>query len=111
MKVFVLTLCCLISLTLCSCTKEETTQVQSEREIGKYIYQDDNYIYHIDSECIRLKYGNDSNGHEIYGKHPIDTTEFVIKDKHYFRVCSRCVGDKEYEHLIRMSNRNSHGYE
>lgn len=111
MKASILTLWCLLFLTLCSCTEKETTHVQSEREVGKYIYQDDNDIYHIDSYCIRLRHGKDLDGHEIYGKHPIDTTEFVISDKRDFRVCTRCVGDKDYERLIRISNRNSRGYE
>lgn len=83
--------------------------MQSEREFGKYIYLDDNDVYHIDSHCFRLMRGNDENGHEA--STPIDTAEFVIINKRYFRVCARCVGDNDYEHLIRLSNSNSHYHE
>ena len=107
MKTILLLVSCIISFLLSSCNKKETAFVQSERNIGRYIYQDDNDVYHIDSYCVRLRHGKDENGHEIYGKHPIDTAEFVIIDKRYIRVCSRCVDDKAYEHLIRLSNRNS----
>ena len=106
-KEIIIVLFCIISFLLSSCNKKEITFVQSERTIGRYIYEDDNDVYHIDSYCIRLRRGKDENGHEIYGKHPIDTAEFVIVDKRYVRVCTRCVDDKSYEHLIRLSNRNS----
>lgn len=111
MKTIALIASCIVALSLGSCNNKETTHAPSERQIGKYIYQDDNDVYHIDSYCVRLRHGKDENGHEIYGKHPIDTAEFIIIDKRYFRVCARCVEDKDYEHLIRLSNRNSNGHE
>lgn len=91
----------ILVLYLTSCANDKQTGV------SKYIYQDDNFVYHIDESCARLRHGKDENGHEIYGKHPIDTADFVITNEEYFRVCTNCVGDKEYEHLIRLSNRNS----
>ena len=102
---------CIISLFFASCNKKETVSVQSEPHIGRYIYQDDNRVYHIDSYCFRLRHGKDKRGHETYGKHPIDTAEFVIINEQYFRVCTNCVQDKDYEHLIRLSDRNSNSYE
>lgn len=111
MKTIVQLILCIITLFGASCNKKETPHAQPDRKIGKYIYQDDNDVYHIDAYCVRLRHGKDENGHEIYGKHPIDTAEFIIIDKRYVRVCARCVGDKDYEHLIRLSNRNSHGHE
>lgn len=111
MKARTLFMLCIISLLGVSCNKKETTYVQSERKIGRYIYQDDNDVYHIYSHCRRLMRGKDENGHEIYGKHPIDTAEFVITNKRYFRVCAICVGDNDYEHLTRLSNRNSHRHD
>lgn len=97
----------LFPLLFHSCSKDETKNAPSERKIGKYIYEDDNAVYHIDDYCIRLRHGKDENGHEIYGKHPIDTSDFKIIDKQYFRVCVRCVNDKEYEHMLKMSDRNT----
>lgn len=74
--------------------------------VGKYIYQDDAGIYHVDSDCRRLTNGKDEHGHEIYGKSLIDTATFVIVGKREFTVCSQCVGDVEYERLVAISNRN-----
>lgn len=98
----------LFSMFLLSCNheKEKTTEPVHER-LGKYVYVDDNDILHIDPVCLRLRHGNDDKGHEIYAKHPIDTSQFIIKNPEYFRVCSRCVGDKEYERLLRISKRNN----
>lgn len=73
---------------------------------GKYIYRDDNDIYHINPNCIKLRHGKDDSGHEIYAKHPIDTSYFVITNAEYFRVCSRCVNDNDYEHMLAINERN-----
>ena len=104
MKRYILLALSILALCLNSCGKKENNQ--PKREIGKYIYRDDNYVYHINSKCIRLIFGNDENGHEIYGKHPIDTTEFIIEDKQYFRVCANCCDDSGYEHLLKLSDCN-----
>lgn len=79
--------------------------------VGKYIYQDDAGIYHVDSDCCRLTNGKDVNGHEIYGKCLIDTATFVIDGRYEFTVCSQCVGDVEYERLVAISNRNKRSAE
>lgn len=92
----------------CSDTERaERTDAKEVVELGKYIYLDDNDVYHSRSTCIKLRHGKDDNGHEIYAKQPIDTADFYIEDKRYFRVCSRCVSDKIYEQLLIISERNS----
>lgn len=96
----------LASLSFVSCHREDT-KVTNDVELGKFIYRDDDYIHHISSKCIKLRHGKDENGHEIYAKHLIDTAQFVIVNPEYFRVCSRCVSDKQYENILRISDRNS----
>lgn len=89
-----------------SCSPKEE-KVQPESNLGKYVYQDDEMVIHSSESCIKLRYGNDDKGHSIYAKHLIDTTEFVIRDKDNFRVCSRCVNDELYEQLVNVSKRNT----
>lgn len=97
-------LCILLPLSLLSCFKETDTSMSDG--LGKYIYRDDSNIYHIDADCIKLRNGKNRAGHEIYAKHPIDTSRFIIDDYRYFRVCSHCVNDSEYEHILRISANN-----
>ena len=100
---YVLFLLCLFS---CSNHKEQKQNVK-DNHLGKYIYRDDNFIHHINPNCTKLNYGTDDAGHRIYAKHMIDTAEFVIVDPQNFRVCTHCVNDKEYEHLLQISYNNS----
>lgn len=94
-------------LFLASCSNnKEGEQVTFHHDLGKYIYQDDNDVYHIDPHCIKLQHGKDDDGHEIYAKHMVDTTDFVIVKPQYFRVCARCVDDEDYEHILRISDAN-----
>lgn len=95
------------ALLLASCSEKKHTETKENVDLGKYVYLDDNAIYHSRSSCIKLRNGHDDNGHEIYAKQPIDTADFYIEDKRYFRVCSRCVSDKVYEQLLIISERNS----
>ena len=108
MRVVVFVAIAVILAVLYSCkgTKEETSIAQTSG-LSKYVYIDDNDILHINPMCRKLRDGNDDDGHEIYAKHMIDTSEFVISNMQYFRVCSRCVGDKEYEQLLSISQNNS----
>ena len=99
-----------LSIVFFSCSTKEEKLVTIEPKIGKYIYIDDNMICHIDPNCFRLKRGIDDNGHDIYAKQLVDTAKFIIPESECFRVCTRCVGDNEYEHLIRLSSRNSYEY-
>ena len=94
-----------VGLSAQSCKQKETTKAL-ENKIGKYVYKDDNNIYHLDSYCSRLRHGKDEYGHEIYAKHPIDTAVFTIDDYRYVRVCARCVDDAGYEYLLNLSKRN-----
>lgn len=95
----------LLGTSLTSCQKQAEVKYE-EPVVGKYIYRDDNGIHHIDANCFKLRHGKDDRGHEIYSKHPIDTAAFIISDSQYFRICSRCVNDKHYEHMLRISARN-----
>lgn len=96
----------LIPIFFISCQHKEEENVPTFT-LGKYIYRDDNYIHHINPYCIKLRNGKDDAGHDIYAKHMMDTSKFVITNFEYFRVCSRCVNDKDYEHILRISERNS----
>ena len=98
-------ICATLALAIVSCKKEGTINTSID-PIGKYIYRDDNDIHHVNSRCIKLRNGRDDAGHEIYAMHLIDTVEFVITDPDYFRLCSRCVSDNEYEHIKMISRRN-----
>lgn len=100
------TLCILFFLFLFSCHNQETDN-SVHKGLGKYIYRDDNDIHHIDANCVKLRRGKDDAGHDIYAKHLMDTSSFVITRHEYFRVCSHCVNDSEYEHLLRISENNS----
>lgn len=77
-------------------------------KLRKYIYRDDNNVFHVEPNCIKLREGKDEEGHDIYAKHPIDTADFYIKikDAPYFRVCANCVSDRQYEKLLEISERN-----
>ena len=99
----------LVVVILTSCSKEDSVDKRNDTEqtVGRYIYRDDNDIHHINPNCFKLRHGKDDAGHEIYAKHLMDTSEFFIGEQDYFRVCSRCVGDKTYEHIIAVSRRNS----
>lgn len=94
----------IVAAVLCSCQNKVDTSSQTERQIGKYIYQDDNDIYHIDANCHRLKYGKDRYDHSIYAMHPCDTATFVFHDSE--RVCSNCVSLSAFENLKVISDRN-----
>ena len=113
-KNLILLVISIICIMLSACDKKDTTTGASASHgwrsgrIGKYVYQDDNDIIHANPRCIRLMHGVDEDGHKIYGKHPIDTADFVISDERYFRVCAQCVNDRVYEKLIAISHRNSH---
>lgn len=95
----------IILFGLCSCANNQPKQ--EPQALGKYVYLDDNDVYHSRSTCVKLSHGHDDNGHEIYAKHPIDTVDFYIANEKYFRVCSRCVTDRIYEQLLNISERNS----
>lgn len=99
-----------IGFSFCSCNRSADTKdaisVNNTEPIGKYIYRDDNGVCHINPRCNALRYGKDDKGHEIYAKHPMDTSEFVIINHEHIRVCSRCVDDKAYEKIITISRRN-----
>ena len=101
---------CLIFLaciSLISCKEKADYQDETPIDsLGKYIYRDDIGVHHIDPSCNKLTHGKDDRGHDIYAKHMMDTSGFVIEDIQYFRVCSHCVNDKEYEHILRISKRN-----
>ena len=90
---------------LCACSSKQPSQEPAT--LGKYVYLDDDGIYHSRSTCIKLTHGHDENGHDIYAKHPIDTADFYIANKLYFRVCSRCVNDCIYEQMLTISERNT----
>lgn len=94
---------------LTSCSKVDSVDKinDTEQTVGKYIYRDDNDIHHINPNCFKLRRGKDDAGHEIYAKHLMDTSNFIIVSQEYFRVCTRCVNDREYEHMLRISERNS----
>lgn len=89
-----------VALLLSACTSS-----RKDREIGQYIYQDGTGVWHIDQNCDKLIHCRDENGHRINGKLIVDTTEFRIKDRDHFWVCSKCVDDAAYEHLIKISGR------
>lgn len=76
--------------------------------IDRYIYLDDNGIYHVDSECDRLRHGKDCDGHDIYSKHPISIDDFRIENLDNFHVCANCVDDENYERLIKIDKENIH---
>lgn len=95
---------------LCGCQRtSEKDRMMSSTGIGKFVYCDDNGVYHVDAECSQLRNGTDRNGHAIYAKHVIDTLDFVIKDDANFRVCASCVSDSISDGLSQLSNRNLFG--
>lgn len=94
-----------ILLLFISC-QQKNVEIESTPHLGRYIYRDDNDIHHIDPNCIKLRRGKDDSGHDIYAKHMMDTAEFTIVEPECFRACSRCVSDKDYEDMLRISNRN-----
>ena len=96
----------IIPLLFLSCKQKEEKNTTLPT-LGKYIYRDDNDIHHINPRCMKLRHGKDDAGHEIYAMHPMDTSRFTIIRPEYFRVCSRCVNIEEYEHMLRISERNS----
>lgn len=104
MKTKTLVVFLLCSIPLFSCSGRKNSD-EPTSQIGKYIYLDDNGIYHINSKCVKLMLtGKDDDGHDIYAKYMIDTLSFT--ESQYFRVCVRCVNDEEYEHLLRISENN-----
>lgn len=106
MKIIVMPILCTLAVVLTSCSPNKETTSESTDSVGKYIYRDDNDIHHINPRCLKLRHGKDDNGHEIYAMHPMDTSEFVITEQQYFRVCSRCVSEQTYEHILRISKNN-----
>lgn len=96
----------MVGILAIACSQKEKPQINNAYELGKYIYRDDNDIHHINSRCIKLRHGKDDDGHEIYAMHPIDTVEFFIGENDYFRVCSRCVNDNTFDHILDISHRN-----
>lgn len=100
----------IITLALASCSnnsEERASEVANIVHFGKYVYYDDNDILHINSNCSKLRNGKDDDGHDIYAKQLIDTANFMIENSESFRVCARCVSDKEYEHLLKISENNT----
>lgn len=98
----------ILMVMVASCvSKQDANNHRDSFTIGKYLYEDDNGIIHIDESCLNLRRGNDDDGHKIYGKHMIDTAQFLIAEPQYFRVCSRCVNDEVYNRLLKMSERNN----
>ncbi len=97
----------LLLLSLYSCAqKEPEHNAIEESKIGKYIYEDDIEVYHIDPHCYKLRHGTDRGGHQLHGKRPIDTADFVIEDESAFRVCVRCVDDESYNRLHAINKKN-----
>lgn len=91
---------------VCSC-HPESEKAPDGSKIGQYVYLDDNAIIHVKENCIRLRHGNDDNGHKIYGKEFIDTLDFSEYKLYYSpRYCSHCVSTEVYQHLLRISERN-----
>lgn len=117
MKKRILLILSTVSIICFSCHRNKEAEAQIDwdadeydyedyNKVGKYIYLDDNGIYHTNSHCLRLMHGKDMNGHEIYGKQQMDTANLIISDKIDFRVCVRCVDDSQYELLKSISDRN-----
>lgn len=107
MRFFLFLSLVVLFLASCACNQRERIQNDEISKLGKYIYRDDNDIHHINSRCIKLIHGKDDKGHEIYAMHLMDTSFFIIENYQYFRVCSRCVSDKEYEHILKISDKNN----
>ncbi len=78
------------------------TSCSRKKNVGEYVYGDALDILHIDENCKMLKNGKDHNGHKIYAKIPVDTTELIVIDE----VCAHCVDTKTYKHLKRIAVRN-----
>lgn len=75
---------------------------EKEHSFGRYVFQDDKGILHLDENCPRLHKGVDANGHEIYAKMPIDTSEILTVG----RVCTECFPIANYEHLKEIASKN-----
>lgn len=70
--------------------------------LGKYVFEDDTHVLHVDEECRMLKSGKDRKGHSIYAKAPIDTAQILEVD----RVCSECTNNSTFERLRKICLRN-----
>lgn len=66
-----------IGIIACS-TNNHNEEVGTKNHLGKYIYRDDNDVYHANSNCIKLRHGKDDEGHDIYAMYPMDTARFYI---------------------------------
>lgn len=73
---------------------------------GSYVYLDDMEVAHSDTDCVKLQYGKNRAGHNIYAMRPIDVESFVFGE--YERVCSNCVSILEFEKLKQISDRNKY---
>lgn len=87
-------------LVLLSCSTKE--KEVDEIDFGKYVFEDDNNIIHINEKCFKLKYGKNKDGQDVYAKTPIDTSAVMSVE----RVCSHCVNESAYDHLRNLCTRN-----
>jgi len=76
----------------------------SDGQLGRFVFIDDEGICHASNSCPKLKNGKDSYGHSIYAMQPCDTASFVFNDTE--RVCSNCVSLLKFENLKAISDRN-----
>lgn len=112
-----------IVLSVISCNrtkdKEETDQVSTKETdtlsrlgtwidlLDQYVYEDDNGVVHVDRICPNLLSGEGERGNKTYAKRVRDTTDLVFNNPWNLRVCSYCVSDDCYFHLLRISERNT----
>lgn len=87
-----------------SCSREQSKEETIERGLGKYVYIDDMEILHTRETCVKLRCGNDDDGHKIYGKRILETSRILLGDNQRF--CTHCVNDKTYQELVSISERN-----
>lgn len=73
-------------------------------QLGRFVFVDDEGVYHTNNVCPKLQNGKDSYGHSIYAMQPRDTTDFIFNDSE--RICSYCVSISSFEHLKFISERN-----
>lgn len=85
------------AIALCACNKDTNSY-----PLGKYVFEDDIHILHVNEDCSMLKSGKDRRGHSIYAKLPIDTAQILEVG----RVCSKCVNSQTYDRLNGISLRN-----
>lgn len=103
MKKLPLIAICLMALA--GCGQKEKKSASDNAVIGKYLFIGDNYIIHKVETCHALRYGRDEDGHRVYGKTYVDTSDFVYDPALSF--CTHCIDSMVYEHIIALSNTNS----